>query len=170
MSPLEDATREVVGVVHPCRVHLAGGELQGTQDACGCAGREMIENVPPNGKYRPVIDLEDFRPRRPRFGLGICDIGAAHLLQRFDAFVHTGDALVKDEGVGEDGASHPAGLGDVDHSEQLGYVHHDVGPVSVHFVQDGGNALYPPFQGVSGIFDGLLRHGHEANKVGKIAD
>ena len=59
------------------------------------------------------------------FGVGGCV--AAYQVQRLDFGVHPGDALVEDEGIGDDGAGHAAGLGYVRHTELLRHLPRDTG-------------------------------------------
>ena len=46
--------------------------------------------------------------------------GAADEAEGLHPFVLTGNALVERQGVGDDGAGHPAGLGNVGHPQETG--------------------------------------------------
>ena len=77
---------------------------------------------------------------------------------------------MEDEGVCDNGARHAARLWNVHHPEQARYLHRYAGLGPVQFIQDGGNALDTSFESVRGVVDGLLRHRHQPDQVGKVAD
>ena len=91
--------------------------------------------------------------------LGVGDLGAAGGAQGGDAGVHTGDAFVENEGVGDDGAGHAAGLGDVVHPEDLGDMLGDGGAELGGFVEDLGGGVDALFEGGGGGVDRALGDG-----------
>ena len=86
--------------------------------ASGVARRKLRQDVPGDGEDGPVVDLQDVVPGGQRLSLGVVDAVAADHGQGLDLRVQPGDALVEDEGVGDDGAGHAAGLRHVAHAQQ----------------------------------------------------
>ena len=85
----------------------------------GAAGVELAEDVPGDGEDGPVVDFEDYGPCGEGLALGVGDVGAADEADGPDARVLSGDALVEDQGVGDDGTGHAAGLGNGGHSQEV---------------------------------------------------
>ena len=84
--------------------------------------------------------------------------------------MHSGDALVEDHGVGDDGAGHAAGLGHVVHAQQGGNLGGDGGAEGVHFLEDVGGVVDTLLKEVGSTVNGVLGHGDEADKVGQVGD
>ena len=165
---LEDAAGEVVGVVDACGVDLLGGIAEALEDDGGVLRVQLLEDVFGNSEDGPVVDGEDLLPRGEGLVLGVA--AAVDGGEGLDALVHAGDALVEDKGVGEDGAGHAPGLGDVAHSEEAGDGEGDVGAGVVDLVQEGGGGLDALLQRGGGVFDGALGDGDEAHHVGYVLD
>ena len=158
-----------MAVVHAGAADFADGVFQMAQDAGGVFGGDAVENIPPDGKNRPVVDAgEDAAPHGQDFVLGVGHLGAADQAQGRHIGVHTGQPFVENHSVGDDGAGHAAGLGDIGHPQQAGNCGGNVGPLLRHFVQHIGGAFNAPFQVVGGGGHGLLRHGHQSDEVGQI--
>ena len=151
-------------------VHLLGGFAQFGEDAAGFASGELLQDVPGDGEYGPVVDAQDVRPGCQGFRLRVGDAGAADQSQVFHLRVHSGDALVKDQGVGDDGAGHAPGLRHVGHPQQPGNGRGDVGTQRDHFVEDHRRPLDALLQGGRGGVHRLLRHGHQADQVGQVGN
>ena len=73
--------------------------------------------------------------------------------------MHAVNALVKDQGVGDDGAGHAARLRHVAHAQQAGNLHGDGLAVGVHLVQDFRRRADALLQGAGCIINRPLRHG-----------
>ena len=57
---LKDPPSEVVGVVDPGSIYFLDREFQRLKDAGRRSRRNLIQDVPADGEYGPVVDLEDF--------------------------------------------------------------------------------------------------------------
>ena len=112
----------------------------------------------------------DVVPGGEDLGLGVVHAVAAHLGQGFDLRVHAGDVFVEDEGVGDDGAGHAAGLGYVDHSQAPGDFRIDARPQLLDFIQMLCGALDAFFESGGGLVDCTLGNGHQAHHVGHVFD
>ena len=134
MRRWEDAPGQVVGVVNAGCVDSLGGLPQSPQESGGGVAGYLLQDVLGDGEYGPVVDFQNFGPRRQCFILRVGYAGAADQEQGFYAIVHPRDALVKDHSVGDDGAGHPAGLRNVAHPKQPGDGGGDVGPQFRHVV------------------------------------
>ena len=121
-----------------------------------------------NREDGPVVDLQDVSPCGQRLLLGVGDRRAAHQRQGLDRWMHAGNPLVKHQGVGDDGASHAAGLGNVGHSQEAGYCHRDAGTGLVQLIQELCGPFDALFQPVGGLVYGALRDGHQADHVGQV--
>ena len=91
------------------------------------------------------------------------DSVAAHQLERLNLIVHTGDALVEDQRVGDDGAGHAAGLGHVRHAEQARHLPRDGRSTGVYGVKEPGRGVNAGLQRVGSCINRPLRHGDEAH-------
>ena len=92
--------------------------------------------------------------------------GAADEAEGLHPFVLTGNALVERQGVGDDGAGHPAGLGNVGHPQETGYLSGSDGGQVFEFVQDDRSLFDAFLQRVGGLVHLLLGNGHQPDKVG----
>ena len=99
---------------------------------------------------------------------GSGDAFAADQVQRTDVVVHPGDAVVENHGVGDDGTGHAAGLGHVVHAQQPGDGRIDSGVQAVHLLQDVGGIVNALLEIGSGLVNGVLGYGDEADKVGQV--
>ena len=82
--------------------------------------------------------------------------------------MHSGDALMEDQGVGHDGAGHAAGLGDVGHPQQAGYVRGDGGARLADLVQMLGGSVDTLLQDGGGLVYGALGYGDKPHHVGYV--
>ena len=84
--------------------------------------------------------------------------------------MHPGDVFVEDQGVGDDGAGHAAGLGYVDHSQASGYFISDARSQLRDFVQVLCCPFDAFFQSGGGAIDSPLGNRYEAHHVNQIFD
>ena len=84
--------------------------------------------------------------------------------------MHTGDALVENQGVGDDGAGHAAGLRNVSHPQQPGNGGRNVGTLRRHLLQYVCRPVNTAFQGRRRFVHGALGHGNQANQVGQVGN
>ena len=87
---------------------------------------------------------------------GFWTSGPHHEVEGFHAFVLPGDALVEHQGVGDDGAGHAAGLGDVGHAQQPSYLPGSGGGQLFQFVQDDRCDFDSRLQSIGGLVHLLL--------------
>ncbi len=119
-SALEDAAGQVVGVVHARRIYRLGGVPQLSQNLRRVARWHLLQDVLGNREDGPIVDLEYVVPGGNHLALGVIHAVAAHHGQGLYLVMHAGNALVEDQGVGDDGAGHAARLGHVGHTQQAG--------------------------------------------------
>ena len=169
-EPLKDAPGQVMGVGDAGGLHLLGGVAQHGEDLAGVAGVELTEDVPGDGEYGPVVDFQDGCPGRQGLGLWVGDLGAADEVEGLHPFVLTGNALVERQGVGDDGAGHPAGLGNVGLSQKAGNLPVDARGQILELVEDDRGFLDAFLEGGGSEVHFLLRNGDQANEVGQVGD
>ena len=140
-EPLKDAPGQVVGVFDAGRADGLGGVTQAPQDA-GRVGRvQVLEDLPGDAENGPVVDVENGGPGLKDFALRVGYTVIADLREGIDARVHAGDLVVEDEGVGDDGAGHAAGLAHVGHAQQAGDLRGDAGTGPVYLVEVLGRGV-----------------------------
>ena len=121
----------------------------------------MLKDVPANGEYRPVIDLQNIRPGRQGLSLWVWNIRSAYHAQWLYGVVrHPSDALVEDQRVGKDGTRHAARLWNVYHSEQACGLYRDPWVSIVQFVQYGRDPIDASLERIGGGIHCLLGHRH----------
>ena len=167
-QPLKQAAGQVVRDDGAGRGDALRGFAQDVQDAGRGVRRKLFHEVARNRENGPVIDVQNVSPCVGHGPLRVGDGRAAHPVQRLDGRVAAGQPLVKQQGVGHDGARHAAGLDVVGHAEQAGDVQRDAGPRRRHVVQQGDAAVDAFFQRLGRGGDGALRHGDEADQIGQI--
>ena len=140
-EPLEDAAGQVVGVFDAGRVDGLGGVAQAPQNPGRVGGIQVLEDILGDGEDGPVVDVENGGPGCQHLALRVGYIVAAGKGEGVDAGVHTGDLIVENEGIGDDGAGHAAGLEHVGHSQESGYFIRDAGTGLVYFVKELGRAV-----------------------------
>ena len=89
-------------------------------------------------------------------------------MQGFHLLVHPRDALVEDHSVGDDGAGHAAGLGNIAHSQQPGDDRGNVGAQLGHLIQLVGSLTDALLKRVSRLLHGFLGDGYQTGKVSQV--
>ena len=167
-QPLEHAAGKVVGVVYAGGVQFADGVFQQLQDPRRILRWQLLQYVAADGENGPIIDFQDFGPGAQGFALGVGDVRPTNQFQRFDALVHSGDALVEHHSVGDDRPGHAMSLRHIVHSQQTGDGGGDARPLGIHFVQLACRPLDAALQGVGGLVHRQLRHGNQAYQIGYV--
>ena len=129
---------------------------------------ELAEDIPGNGEDGSVVDFEDYSPSGQGLGLGVTNFGAADEAEGLDPFVLSRDALVEDQGVGDDGTGHAAGLGNVGHSQEAGDLPSCDGIQVFEFVQDDRGPFDAVLQSVGSEVHFLPGNGDQPDKVSKV--
>ena len=155
-------------VVDSGGLYFLGSLQQLSQDDGGNVSGKLLQDVFGDSKDRPVVDLQNIFPGCQRLTLGICYVGAAYQMQGFHLLVHPRDALVEDHGVGDDGAGHAAGLGNIAHSQQPGNDRGNVRAQLGHLIQLVGSLTDALLKRVSRLLHCLLWDGDQTGEVGQV--
>ena len=107
-------------------------------------------------------------PGRHRLVLQVAVEITAKQLQRLDAFVHPGQPLVEDQGVGNDGAGHAPGLPYVGHAQQLGYLDARGGTQLRRLFQNRRGSVDACLQLSGRLIHRALRDRHQANQISQV--
>ena len=159
-----------MGVFHACSADGLGSVLQAPQDAGGVSGIQMLQDFPGDAENGPVVDVENGGPGLNDLALRVGYTVIADLRERTDACVHTGDLVVEDEGVGDDGAGHAAGLAHIGHAQQGGYFRGDAETGPVYLVEELGRGVDAFLQSGGCLVHSMLGDGDEAHHVGQVLD
>ena len=84
--------------------------------------------------------------------------------------MHAGNPFVEDQGVGDDGACHAAGLRHVCHPQQTGNSQSDARASLVQLVQEPCGAVDAVLERGGCLVHGALWYGHQAHHVNQVLD
>ena len=138
----------------------------------------------PTAKTGAVVDGQDVLPSSQSVLFGIVYMASANMAKGADVFVNAGNALVENEGVGNDGAGNAPGLrvfefaffgfGDALDLDDVGQAEHGedfVGQMDGGGVfQNRDGAVDAGRTRVGGLVKSAFRNGDKVDEIGQIAD
>ena len=166
-EPLEDAPGEVVGVRDAERVDLGRGLAEPAQDPGAVAGQQVRQEIPRDGEDRPVVDRENLVPGRANGPVRVDD-GVAHFAGGPNPGQDSGQSVVEDDGIRQDGPCHAPRLRGIVESQARGDLIGKERTQDAEFVQPPGHLLDPLLHRRGGGPHRFLRLPDEPNQVGEI--